>query len=44
MRDLALFSVRDFFRNGGNGADIPEAFDAITDRGSLNNFSLKFWS
>lgn len=42
MRDLALFSVRDFFRDGGNGADIPETFDAVTDRGSLNNFSLNF--
>jgi len=44
LRDLALFSVRDFFRDGGNGADIPETFDAVTDRGSLNNFSLKFWA
>lgn len=42
MRDLALFSVRDFFREGGNGADIPETFEAVTDRGGLNNFSLKF--
>ncbi|MFC5736037.1 hypothetical protein [Sinirhodobacter huangdaonensis] len=44
MRDLALFSVRDFFRDGGNGADIPETFDAVADRGSLNNFSLNFWA
>ena len=44
MRDLALFSVRDFFRDGGNGADIPETFHAVTDRGSLNNFSLEFWA
>ena len=44
MRDLALFSVRDFFRSGGNGAGIPETFNAVTDRGSLNNFSLKFWA
>ena len=44
MRDLALLSVRDFFRDGGNGADIPETFDATTDRGSLNNSSLNFWA
>ncbi len=43
LRDLALHSVRDFFRDGGDGADIPEIFDAVTDNGSLNNFSLNFW-
>lgn len=43
MQNLALFSVRDFFRDGGNGADIPETFDAVTESGSLNNFSLNFW-
>ena len=44
MRNLALFSVKDFFRVGGNGADIPETFDAVTECGSLNNFSLNFWT
>ncbi|MDF3608377.1 hypothetical protein PE067_20855 [Paracoccus sp. DMF-8] len=43
LRDLALFSVRDFFRDGGDGASIPEEFTAVTERGSLNNFSLRFW-
>ena len=43
LRDLALFSVRDFFRNGGDGKDIPEKFEAVTDQAGLNNFSLKFW-
>ena len=42
---LALFSVRDYFRDGGNGGEIPETFQVRTDlftRG-LNNFSAKFW-
>lgn len=42
---LALYSVRDFFREGGDGRDIPEMFQAVPDKYSmgLNNFSLKFW-
>lgn len=43
MRRLALFSVRDFFQIGGDGADIPETFPAVAERGSLNNHSLQFW-
>ena len=43
LHNLAIFSVRDFFREGGDGSDIPTSFDAVPDRGSLNNFSLKFW-
>ncbi|MGR9206326.1 hypothetical protein ACU8OG_20690 [Rhizobium leguminosarum] len=44
MRD-ALYSVRDFFREGGDGNKIPETFQAVPDprTGMLNNFSLKFW-
>ena len=43
LYNLAILSVRDFFREGGDGSDIPTSFDAVPDRGSLNNFSLKFW-
>jgi hypothetical protein len=41
----ALDSLRDFFRNGGDGAKIPETFEAVADPrdGSLNNHSTKFW-
>ncbi len=45
LKSLALHSVRDFFRNGGNGAEIPKVFQVKPDahtRG-LNNFSAKFW-
>ena len=45
LNSLALHSVRDYFRNGGNGAEIPKVFQAKPDaytRG-LNNFSAKFW-
>ncbi|WP_372176967.1 hypothetical protein ACCQ23_16180 [Xanthomonas axonopodis pv. phyllanthi] len=45
LKDQALYSVRDYFKDGGNGADIPKTFrvkpDAYT-RG-LNNFSARFW-
>lgn len=41
----ALCSVRDFFRNGGEGGDIPEVFAVRPDPygGGLNNFSCRFW-
>lgn len=42
---LALYSVRDFFRKGGDGNLVPKAFQAKLDphtRG-LNNFSAQFW-
>jgi hypothetical protein len=42
---LGLYSIRDYFREGGNGAAIPQTFHAKADpytRG-LNNFSTKFW-
>lgn len=45
LKSLALHFVRGFFKDGGNGADIPQVFQAKPDaytRG-LNNFSAKFW-
>lgn len=45
LKDHALYSVRDYFRGGGNGADIPKVFRVKLDtytRG-LNNFSTRFW-
>ncbi|MDH0735744.1 hypothetical protein [Achromobacter spanius] len=45
LKSLALHSVRDYFRSGGNGAEIPKVFQVKPDsytRG-LNNFSAKFW-
>jgi hypothetical protein len=40
-----LYSVRDFFRNGGDGAAIPDTFKVAVDAHSrgLNNFSTQFW-
>lgn len=41
----ALYSVRDYFREGGDGAKIPETFQVTVDsytRG-LNNYSTQFW-
>ncbi|MFS8147628.1 hypothetical protein [Rhizobium sp. BR 249] len=44
LAGLALYSVREFFREGGDGGKIPEDFTAKTDtRGGLNNFSARFW-
>lgn len=42
---VALYSVRDFFREGGDGREIPDSFQARRDENSLrlNNHSLKFW-
>ncbi len=41
----ALYSVRDYFREGGDGDKIPDTFQATVDshtRG-LNNYSTQFW-
>lgn len=41
----ALYSVRDYFKEGGDGDKILEAFQATVDshtRG-LNNYSTQFW-
>lgn len=41
----ALYSVRDYFRDGGDGDKIPETFQATVDSHSrgLNNYSTQFW-
>lgn len=41
----ALYSVRDYFRDGGDGANIPETFQVTVDSYSrnLNNYSAQFW-
>lgn len=40
-----LYAVRDYFRAGGDGAAIPDTYQARPDSHScgLNNFSAKFW-
>lgn len=44
LTQSALFSLRDFFREGGDGKEIPESFRAIPDlSGNLTNFSTVFW-
>ena len=42
---LALHSVKEYFRDGGNAAAIPKTFKAKADAYSrgLNNFSTRFW-
>jgi hypothetical protein len=37
--------VRDYFRDGGDGAKIPETFQVTVDSYSrdLNNYSTQFW-
>jgi|SRR3990167_819844 len=44
LKGLSLQSVRDHFRRGGSGAEIPQEFQAKTDSHSqgLNNFSADF--
>lgn len=40
----ALYTVRNYFLDGGDGNNIPDSFRAITDNnGQLDNFSLRFW-
>ena len=41
----ALYSVRDYFRDGGDGDKIPDTFQATVDSHSreLNNYSTQFW-
>ncbi|MER8808235.1 hypothetical protein [Mesorhizobium australicum] len=41
----ALYSVRDYFRDGGDGEKIPDTFQATVDSYSrgLNNYSTLFW-
>lgn len=41
----ALCSVRDYFREGGDGDKIPEYYKVTSDKynNSLNNYSTQFW-
>jgi hypothetical protein len=41
----SLWAVRDYFRQGGDGALVPETFQVIPDSrtGDLNNHSTQFW-
>jgi hypothetical protein len=41
----ALYSVRDYFREGGDGDKIPETFKVTVDSHTrvLNNYSTQFW-
>lgn len=45
LKALALFSMRDFFRDGGDGDAVPEMFMVKPSPygGGLNNFSCNFW-
>ncbi len=44
LRCTALYTVRDFFQDGGDGSTIPETFKVVTDsQGHLNNFSARWW-
>lgn len=45
LRNLALCSVRDFFKSGGDGGSIPTAYSVQSDArsGRLNNYSADFW-
>lgn len=45
LKLLSLHSLRDFFRDGGSGSDIPQTFTVTIDSYSrgLNNYSANFW-
>lgn len=45
LKNLALWSVRDFFRSGGIAGDVPAVFPVVLDDHSrqLNNYSANFW-
>ncbi len=44
LMSSGLQSVKEFFRQGGNPADVPKDFQARVDHlGRLNNFSTSFW-
>lgn len=45
LKMQALFSLREFFRKGGDGNTVPEVFSVRPDPygGGLNNFSCNFW-
>ncbi|TDV37509.1 hypothetical protein EDF87_12545 [Pseudomonas helmanticensis] len=45
LKAQALFSMREFFRDGGDGDAVPEVFAVRPSLygGGLNNFSCNFW-
>ncbi|ETU79907.1 hypothetical protein Q095_00360 [Pseudomonas aeruginosa PS50] len=45
LKAQALFSLREFFRNGGDGDAVPEVFVVRPSRygSGLNNLSCNFW-
>jgi hypothetical protein len=45
LRDLALVSLRDYFREGGDGSKVPRSFKVTVDAyyRTLNNHSADFW-
>ena len=45
LKMQALCSMREFFRNGGDGGAVPEVFAVRPDpySGGLNNYSCNFW-
>jgi len=45
LMKLGLYSVRDYFKGGGSGAEIPKTFQVRVDPHSrgLNNYSTDFW-
>jgi len=45
LKAQALFSMKEFFRGGGDGGDVPEVFAVRPSPygGGLNNFSCNFW-
>ncbi|WP_429182785.1 hypothetical protein [Aeromonas rivipollensis] len=45
LKSLGLQSVKQYFKEGGDGAGVPQEFQAITDSYSrgLNNYSTDFW-
>lgn len=44
LETIALHSLREFFREGGDGTKVPDSFTAKVDHlGALNNFSAEFW-
>lgn len=41
LMKIALYSVRDYFKEGGDGSTIPKIFHTPTRE--LNNYSTRFW-
>lgn len=45
LMSSALYTLRDYFRDGHDGAEIPVSFEAVVEphSRSLNNYSTDFW-